>query len=78
VSGPYRAHSSDPRTTGLLFEYFDAAGLRVDPPSAPFALARVDVTARSESDYRVAAGAPTAARIADSATVSVVIRNNLQ
>ena len=74
VSGPYRAYNHDPRATGLLLEYFDATGQALDVASAPLSLARVDVTARSESD-QVLAGAPFARRISDSATVSVTIRN---
>lgn len=66
VSGPYRGYSPDPAATGLLFEYFDAAGRRLDPAASPSALARVDVTARSESSQRTSG---------ESATVSVAIRN---
>jgi type II secretory pathway pseudopilin PulG len=76
VSGPYRAYSSDPRATGLLFEYFDRAGQRVNPSAVRFAPSRVDVTARSESEYRLPA--PERKGIADSATVSLVIRNTLR
>jgi prepilin-type N-terminal cleavage/methylation domain-containing protein len=75
VSGPYRAYNRDPRATGLLFEYFDAIGQVLDVPAGPLALARVDVTARSESEHQVIAGAPFARRISDSGTVSVAIRN---
>lgn len=75
VSGPYRAYNRDPRATGLLFEYFDATGQALDVAVAPLALARVDVTARSESGLQPAGGAPFARRISDSATVSVAIRS---
>ncbi len=74
VSGPYRAYNRDPRATGLLFEYFDAAGQALDVATAPLALARVDVTARGESEHQLPGGSPFARRIADSATVSVAIR----
>jgi type II secretory pathway pseudopilin PulG len=74
VSGPYRVYSRDPMATGLLFEYFDGAGQALDVASAPLALARVDVTARSESGQLLPSGGPFARRIADSATVSVAIR----
>jgi hypothetical protein len=74
VSGPYLAHSRDPRVTGLLFEYFDAGGRTLDVASAPLALARVDITARSESGYRLPSGEPFGRRISDSATVSLAIR----
>lgn len=75
VSGPYRAYNRDPRATGLLFEYFDGAGQRLDAAATPLALARVDVTARAESEHRLSGGVQSARRIADSATVSVAIRN---
>ena len=78
VSGPYRAYNRDPRATGLLFEYFDAAGQALDVAAAPLALARVDVTARSESEQQLPGGAPFARRIADSATVSVAIKRGPQ
>ena len=71
VSGPYRPYSRDPGATGLLFEYFDSAGQPVDA-AASSTLARVDVTARSESGQP--SGAPFGRRIADSATVSLAIR----
>lgn len=74
VSGPYRAYNPDPLATGLLFEYFDAQGQRLDPTGAALSVARVDVTARSESS-RQWKGMQSARRIADSATVSVAIRN---
>jgi hypothetical protein len=74
VSGPYRAYSRDPRTTGLRLEYFDAAGQALDVAAAPLALARIDVTARTESEYQLPDGGPFARRIGDSATVSVALR----
>ena len=78
VSGPYRAYNRDPRTTGLLFEYFDAAGRAMDAAAAPLALARIGITARSESEHQLLGRGPFASRIADSATVSVAIRNRAQ
>jgi hypothetical protein len=78
VSGPYRAYDRDPRATGLLFEYFDAAGQPLDVAAAPLALARVDVAARSESEHQLPGSAPFVRRIADSATVSVAIKNRPQ
>ena len=75
VSGPYRGYNRDQRATGLLFEYFNGAGQTLDVAAAPLALARVDITARSESEHRLPNGAPFARRVADSATVSIAIRN---
>ena len=74
LSGPYRAYSSNPRSTGLLFEFFDGSGVRLPKGSSPLALARVDITARSESRQRLMiegrGWTPS-----DSATVSVAARN---
>ncbi|MDQ6690974.1 MAG: prepilin-type N-terminal cleavage/methylation domain-containing protein [Gemmatimonadota bacterium] len=77
VSGTYRSYSSDPRASGLLFEYFDATGERLTATGSPLALARVDITARSGTGQSVAAG-HLAPRISDSATVSVAIRNTVR
>lgn len=74
VSGPYRPYSRDPRATGLLFEYFGTAGQALDLETAALAVARVDVTARTESGHGLPGGTPFSRRIADSATVSVAIR----
>jgi hypothetical protein len=71
VSGPYRGYSPDPAATGLLFEYFDAFGRRLDPAASPLTLARVDVTARTES---VSSGSRSG-KMSDSATASIAIRN---
>jgi hypothetical protein len=74
LSGPYRDYSSNPRNTGLLFEYFDESGSPLGPGGSPLALARVDITARAESRQRIVVeGRATAPR--DSATVSIAIRN---
>lgn len=76
LSGPYRSYSSDPTATGLLFEYFDRDGSRRTATSSPLDLARVDVTARSESKQRLSIEG-RGFRPADSATVSIAIRNRL-
>ena len=74
LSGAYRAYSSNPRSTGLLFEFFDASGVRLPVGSSTLTLARVDITARSEIRQRLMveghAWIP-----ADSATASVAVRN---
>jgi type II secretory pathway pseudopilin PulG len=74
LSGPYRDYSSNPRNTGLLFEYFDGSGSRATPGETPFAIARVDITARAESRQRIVVEGRVSAP-ADSATVSIAIRN---
>jgi hypothetical protein len=74
LSGPYRDYSSNPRSTGLLFEYFDASGARLTPRGSPLAIARVDVTARAESRQRIVVEGRVNAP-SDSATVAIAIRN---
>jgi hypothetical protein len=55
-------------------EYFDSAGGRLDPASPPFALARVDITARSESSQQILVEGRAKA-YSDSATISIALRN---
>lgn len=74
LSGPYRAYSSNPRSTGLLFEFFDGSGVRLPTGSSSLALARVDITVRSESRQRLVIEGRSWVP-ADSATVSVAVRN---
>jgi type II secretory pathway pseudopilin PulG len=76
ISGPYRAYSAEPRSSGLVFEYFDSAGQRVGAASS-FALARVDITARAETEAAAPIDGLTA-RIADSATITVSVRNRIR
>ena len=74
LSGPYRDYSSNPRNTGLLFEYFDESGIRLAPGESPLAIARVDITARAESRQRIVVEG-RATSPSDSATVAIAIRN---
>ena len=74
LSGPYRDYSSNPRNTGLLFEYFDASGTRLMLGGSPLAIARVDVTARAESRQQIVVEGRVTAP-ADSATAAIAIRN---
>lgn len=74
LSGPYGAYSTDPRVTGLNFEYFDAQGRPLAPSDSPPVLARVDITARSEQWQRATATGHVD-RIAEAATISVAVRN---
>lgn len=74
LSGPYRDYSSNPRDTGLLFEYFDGSGNRLTPGGSPLAIARVDITARAESRQRIVVEGRVTAP-GDSATVAIAIRN---
>jgi prepilin-type N-terminal cleavage/methylation domain-containing protein len=74
LSGPYRAYSSNPSSTGLLFEFFDGSGVRLPPGSSSLTLARVDITARSESRQRLVVEGRSWTP-ADSATASIAVRN---
>jgi hypothetical protein len=74
VAGPYRAYSPDPRNTGLLFEYFDESGRRLTTDASPLALARIDISARSEGKQQVVMEGQVSTP-ADSATVAIAIRN---
>lgn len=77
LSGPYRPYSSNPRSTGLLFEFFDSSGGRLPIGSSSLALARVDITARSESRQSLTIEGRSWMP-ADSATVSIGVRNRGQ
>jgi len=77
LSGPYHSYSSNPGSTGLLFEFFDASGIRLTPGSASLALARIDITARSERGPSVVVENRNWIP-ADSATVSIAVRNRGQ
>jgi hypothetical protein len=74
LSGPYRGYSVNASSTGLRFEYFDDLGARLGAGSSPLMLARLDISARTESRQRIniegRAWLPT-----DSARVSVAVRN---
>jgi prepilin-type N-terminal cleavage/methylation domain-containing protein len=74
LSGPYRGYSSDPQSTGLRFEYFDAAGSPLEASGSPLVLARVAVTARTESRHRLVIEG-RARTAADSGTLSITVRN---
>jgi type II secretory pathway pseudopilin PulG len=74
LSGPYRDYNPNPRSSGLLFEYFDESGNRLTPDASPLTLARVDVTARAESRQRIVVEGRVIAP-GDSATVAIAIRN---
>jgi prepilin-type N-terminal cleavage/methylation domain-containing protein len=74
LSGPYRAYSANASSTGLLFEYFDDLGARLGAGSSPLTLARVDISARTESRQRLTIEG-RAWMPSDSATVSVAVRN---
>jgi type II secretory pathway pseudopilin PulG len=74
LSGPYRPYNSDPRLSGLTFTYLDASGQRLGASDSPLLLARIEITARSESHQGILA-AGSIGTISDSATISVAVRN---
>ena len=74
LSGPYRGYSTNPGKSGLLFEYFDGSGARLAPGTSPLALARVDITARTESRQWIGLEGWSSAP-SDSATIAIAIRN---
>jgi len=71
LSGPYRAYGSDSTASGMRFEYFNGRG---EPTTSAAELARVTITARSESRHRIPIDGRQW-RPADSATVSIAVRN---
>ena len=77
LSGPYRGYNGDRGATGLLFEYFDASGARLDATSSALDLARIDITARAESRQHLAIGSRSFTP-GDSATMSIAVRNRAQ
>src|SRR5688500_17795047 len=50
ISGPYRRYNANKAETGFLFEYFDSSGDLLTSTASPLSIARVDVTARAETD----------------------------
>jgi prepilin-type N-terminal cleavage/methylation domain-containing protein len=74
LSGPYLGYSANPHLSGLLFEYFDVHGSRLDTNSSPLSLARVNVTARAESRQRLLIEGRSWTP-ADSGEVAIAVRN---
>ena len=74
LSGPYLGYSTNPGKTGLLFEYFDGSGARLRLGTSPLALARVDITARTESGQWIGLEGWSSIP-SDSATIAIAIRN---
>ncbi len=73
LSGPYRSYSSNSGTSGLVFEYFDTHGARLDA-SSPLDLTRIDISARAESRHHLGVEGHSFTP-SDSATLSIAIRN---
>ena len=75
LSGPYRPYNRDTGQSGVAFEYFDRAGARV--LDSPLSLSRVDISARASSRRSLLVEG-RGWLPADSAHVSIAIRNRLQ
>ncbi len=73
ISGPYRRYNADKADTGFLFEYFDSSGELLTPAASPLSIARVDVTARADTDR----GRPGSSNgvVPEFASTSIAIRN---
>ena len=75
LSGPYRAYNRDAGQSGIAFQYFDRSGAPL--ADAPLSLARVDISARAAGRQQLLLDGRRWTP-ADSARVSVAIRNRLE
>jgi hypothetical protein len=73
VSGPYDPYQGG--APGLLFRYFDGAGLELGPSSDGRSLARVDVTLRGRSARKAGLSGDAGSAWQDSVVVSIAMRN---
>ena len=73
VSGPYDPYPGG--APGLLFRYFDHAGLELGPSSDGRSLARVDVVLRGRSARRAGLSGDPGSAWQDSVVVSIATRN---
>ena len=74
VSGPYRPYAAPGGASGLAFEYFDSTGAVTADPRA---VARIDVEARSQSQYNLDVAHVKNRRYEDSLAVSIAVRNRI-
>lgn len=74
ISGPYRRYSADKEQTGFLFEYFDAQGGLLTAAASPLSIARVDVSARADSE-RTRGGGSSNTGVPEFASGSIAVRN---
>jgi prepilin-type N-terminal cleavage/methylation domain-containing protein len=75
VSGPYRAYSSSPGSSGLSFRYFDESGAPVTASSP--SPARIDIVIRGQSSRAASFGGDARTSFRDSVVVTVSPRNRL-
>ena len=74
VSGPYRPYDSPGGASGLAFAYFDSTGAVTADPRR---VARIDVIARSQSQYNLDVANTRNSRYQDSLSVSIAVRNRI-
>jgi len=74
VAGPFRSYSAT-GASGLRFRYYTAAGAEIVDMTRLTDVARIDITARAESEQAISLGGKTAKIYSDSAQVAVSIRN---
>ena len=74
VSGPYRPYVAAGGPSGLAFAYFDSTGALTADPRA---VARIDVVARSQSQYNLDVAHVKNRKYQDSLAVSIAVRNRI-
>jgi prepilin-type N-terminal cleavage/methylation domain-containing protein len=74
VSGPYRPYAGVGGANGLTFAYFDSTGaITADPRQ----VARIDIVARSQSQYNLDVANVRNRKYEDSLGVSIAVRNRI-
>lgn len=74
VSGPYRPYAGAGGANGLTFAYFDSTGVATGDPRQ---VARIDVIARSQSQYNLDVANTRNNKYQDSLGVSIAVRNRI-
>ena len=74
VSGPYRPYVGAGGANGLSFAYFDSTGAVTADPRR---VARIDVVARSQSQYNLDVANTRNRKYQDSLAVSIAVRNRI-
>jgi prepilin-type N-terminal cleavage/methylation domain-containing protein len=74
VSGPYRPYAAAGGASGLAFAYFDSTGAATGDPRQ---VARIDVIARSQSQFNLDVANTRNSKYQDSLGVSIAVRNRI-
>ena len=74
ASGPYRPYAAAGGASGLAFAYFDSTGA---PTGDPRSVARIDIIARSQSQYNLDVANVRNRKYQDSLGVSIAVRNRI-